>query len=161
MGVEDMMMTSQRPVYWMGEPIQQGDWVKVFVSGWGGFWHHGIVGAIVEGDGGYFVQMDHNQKDVGVIVSDWHDFQGDGLIQLVKHPRSIEHAEEIVSRASANVGKSYLLFAQNCEHFASYCFDGVAKSESMEALGKIGLYTAGGFAFVKLIEAFQKPNRYQ
>jgi hypothetical protein len=34
-------------------------------------------------------------------------------------------------------GKPYRLFAQNCEHFASFAFTGNAESKSVQAVGWI------------------------
>jgi triosephosphate isomerase len=44
-----------------------------------------------------------------------------------------------VARAEANIGKPYYLFAQNCEHFASFAFTGQAKSETVKAVGWMAL----------------------
>ena len=40
-----------------------------------------------------------------------------------------------VARAEANIGKPYALFAQNCEHFASFAFTGKAESTTVATLG--------------------------
>lgn len=40
-----------------------------------------------------------------------------------------------MARAEANIGKPYALFAQNCEHFASFAFTGKAESTTVATLG--------------------------
>jgi triosephosphate isomerase len=53
----------------------------------------------------------------------------------------------VVARAEANIGKPYYLFAQNCEHFASFAFTGKADSETVKT---VGLMVAGILAVAAL-----------
>jgi hypothetical protein len=124
------------PTYQTGHAIQPGDWVRVYSSQFG-VWHHGIVRRIFLVRDGIAVEIIHNTKGGGVAVADWYAFADGNPILLHRRPKSSEQAATIVGRAEVNVGKPYLLFAQNCKHFASFAFTGSAESESMKALGWI------------------------
>ncbi len=132
------MMT---PTYWTGQPIQPGDWVRVYSSRFG-VWHHGIVRNLFLVADGIGVEIIHNMKDTGVSLSDWYEFAAGNLIHLHGRPSSPEHALEIVRRAEANTGNSYGLFDQNCEHFCSFCYTLKAESESLQVLGWMAVGTA-------------------
>lgn len=104
-----------------------GDWVKVFLPSLG-VWHHGVVvGMSWNG-----LLVAHNRKGVGTITSDWNDFSEGQPVHLHKRAESVVHVREIVSRSNANMNKSYSLFAQNCEHFASFVFTGKAESTTVQ-----------------------------
>ena|SRR5258706_3796264 len=120
------------PTYFNGIPILLGDWVRVYVPRLG-VWHHGIITALFRVRNGMAVQIVHNDKSNGVSLIDWYDFADGNDIFLHKRPKQ-EHAQAVVARACANVGRSYHLFAQNCEHFASFAFTGEARSESIRAV---------------------------
>lgn len=124
----------QMPTYQTGHPIQPGDWVRVFSSQFG-VWHHGVVRRLVFVPGGVAVEIIHNTKGGGVEIADWHQFGDGNPVFLHRRPKSPSHAADAVARADANVGKPYALFAQNCEHFASFAFAGIAESQSVRALG--------------------------
>jgi hypothetical protein len=124
----------QMPTYQTGHAIQPGDWVRVFSSQYG-VWHHGIVRRLALVPDGVAVEIIHNTKGGGVAVVDWHEFADGNPILLHRRPESAMHAADIVARAEANIGKPYFLFAQNCEHFASFAFTGRAESETVNALG--------------------------
>jgi hypothetical protein len=133
------------PAYSTGEPIAQADWVKVYVPRLG-VWHHGNVSRIYPVAQGLAVDIAHNVKESGVTVSDWYDFADGNVVMLERHADSAEHAAEIGARVDANVGKPYHLFAQNCEHFASFAFTGKAESKSLQVLG--------GFAVAGILAAW-------
>jgi hypothetical protein len=122
------------PAYWTGQTIQPGDWVRVFSSQFG-VWHHGIVRRLVLVPGGFAIEIIHNTKGGGVAVVDWHQFADGNPILPHRRPESKIHAAYVVARAEANIGKPYFLFAQDCEHFASFAFTGRAESETVNALG--------------------------
>jgi hypothetical protein len=130
------------PTYQTVHPIQPGDWVRVFSSQFG-VWHYGIVRRLVFLPGGVAVEIIHNTKGGGVSIADWYDFADGNSILLHRRTESATHAATVVARAEANVGQPYFLFAQNCEHFASFAFTGRAESESMKALGwvAVGVFT--------------------
>jgi hypothetical protein len=124
------------PVYSTGEQIALGDWVKVYVPELG-VWHHGNVRYIYPVAGGLAVAIAHNVKQSGVTISDWYDFADGNVVMLEQHAWSAVHVDEIIARVDANVGKPYYLFAQNCEHFASFAFTGKAESKSVQVVGGI------------------------
>ena len=130
------------PTYSTGQPVQPGDWVRVYSAQYG-VWHHGIVRRLVLVSGGIAVEVIHNTKGGGVAVAAWYEFAGGNPIFLHRSPESPTHAAQVVAWAEANIGKPYFLFAQNCEHFASFAFNGVAESESLQA---VGMMAAGVFA---------------
>ena len=111
-------------------------------------WHHGIVRSLVLVPGGIAVEVIHNTKGGGVAVADWYDFAGGNLILLHRSAESSAHAATVVARAEANIGQPYFVFAQNCEHFASFAFTGTAESESVKAVRLIaaGLVTVAVLA---------------
>jgi hypothetical protein len=121
----------QMPTYWTGQQIRAGDWVKVFSSRFG-VWHHGIVRRLLFVPGGIGVQIIHNTKGGNVAVVDWHEFAAGNPVVLYRRPESAAQAAAVVARAEANIGKPYYLFAQNCEHFASFAFTGQAESEAVK-----------------------------
>jgi hypothetical protein len=122
------------PTYWTGQQIQAGDWVKVFSSRFG-VWHYGIVRRLYFVSGGIAVEIVHNTKGGNVAVVDWYEFATGNLVLLHRRPESAEHAAAAVARAEANIGQPYYLFAQNCEHFASFAFTGQAESETVKTAG--------------------------
>ena len=134
------------PTYWTGREIQAGDWVRVYSSRFG-IWHHGIVRRLIFVYGGIAVEIIHNTKGGNVAVVDWHEFAAGNLVMLHRRPESAVHAACVVARAEANIGKPYALFAQNCEHFASFAFTGQAESETVKAAGWV---VVGVLAFAAL-----------
>ena len=128
-----------RPAYSTGELICLGDWARVYIQRVG-IWHHGIVRNIFRVQNGFAVEIAHNMKALGVTVSDLYEFADGGIVHLHRRPFSEAHAREILARVDPNLGKQYYLFAQNCEHFASFAFIGEAKSESVQALGWVAAF---------------------
>ena len=133
-----MSILNVGPTYDTGEPIMVGDWVKVYVPKLV-VWHHGIVRRIYRVYDGFAVEIAHNMKATGVTLSDWHIFRDGGSILLDRRPASEAHTCEIIARVDANTGKPYALFAQNCEHFASFAFNGKAESKSVQVVGAVAL----------------------
>jgi hypothetical protein len=123
----------QMPTYLTGQQIQPGDWVRVFSSRFG-VWHHGIVRRLFFVPGGIAVEIIHNTKGGGVGAVDWYRFADGNPVLLHRRPQSPAHATDVVARAEANIGKPYALFAQNCEHFASFAFTGLAESTTVSGL---------------------------
>ena len=124
----------QGPTFWTGQQIQPGDWVRVYSSRFG-VWHHGIVRRLFFVPGGIAVEIIHNTKGGNVAVVDWYEFAAGNPVLLNRSPESPAHAAAVVARAEANIGKPYYLFAQNCEHFASFAFTGEAQSETVKSVG--------------------------
>jgi hypothetical protein len=133
------------PTYFTGQEIGLGDWVKVYVPRLG-LWHHGIVCGIHPDCDGFVVQITHNMKASGVTKSDWYDF-ADGNHVWLHRKASIQQVRAILARVEANIDTPYHVFAQNCEHFASYAFTGQAESKSVQVLGW-GVAIAAGVAIL-------------
>jgi len=132
-----MSILNMLPTYVNGEPINLADWVKVYVPRLG-VWHHGIVRRIYPTWNGLAVEIAHNMKKSGITVSDWYEFADGNVVVLQRHVESEEHIRQILERVEANIGKPYDLFAQNCEHFASFAFTGQAESKSIQLVGLVG-----------------------
>lgn len=121
------------PGYATGTQIAIGDWVRV-IAPRQGVWHHGIVRRIYWAGTGFAVEIAHNKKGFGVIKSDWYEFAEGQTIFLHRRP-SPETVQSILARVESNMGKPYHLFANNCEHFASFAFAGKSESRSVKVLG--------------------------
>jgi hypothetical protein len=84
-------------------------------------------------------------KLTGITVTDLIQF-GDGQ-HVFLHRRPLPYQiPEILARVAANMGRPYHLFAQNCEHFASFAFTGKAESASVKtaaALTVVGAVIVG------------------
>ncbi len=135
------------PTYPTGEFIQKSHWVKGMVRTAGGVWHHGIIRNVIHTADGSYVEVIHNVKNGGVIVSSLEDFS-DGPVFLVGRPSSPEHMTLILATADANLGKSYSLFSQNCEHFCTFCYTWQPKSESVDGFVKFAAVAASVVAVV-------------
>jgi hypothetical protein len=122
------------PIYANGELILPGQWVKVLTQTWGGVWHHGIVRRVTRTpDGSFYIDIIHNVKDGGVIISSLEDFSNGSIVFFVRRPSSPEHAKVILATADANLEKPYSAFSQNCEHFCWFCYTWEPKSETVQA----------------------------
>jgi hypothetical protein len=112
-----------------------GDWVRVWSLS--GVWHHGIVFRMTFATWGMeSVEIAHNVKAGGITVSDWNQFSDGRPVVLCQRASSPAHVQQILTRVESRLGKGrYHLFAQNCEHFASFAFNGKAESKSMQILG--------------------------
>jgi hypothetical protein len=135
------------PTYWTGEVIRPGQWVKVWVKAFGGTMHDGIVRSVTKANNGFIIEVVHNAKDRGVIVSDWVEFSEGGLVHLHRKPDSDDHARFILANARVNIGKEYRTSSQNCQHFCWFCYTLEKKSETVEVVGWMLLGTAAGLAF--------------
>src|SRR5260370_558030 len=132
----------------MPEPAQRlilpGQWVRVWVQTLGGLWHHGIVQWVYR-NGDTCIEIVHNVKNTGVMVSSLEEFSNGGLVFLERRPISPAPAEVIVRTAEENIGKEYSAFSQNCEHFCAFCYTWEAKSETVQAW--VSLAALAGLAF--------------
>jgi hypothetical protein len=124
------------PTYSTGEGIAVGDWVRVLVPTLG-VWHHGVVLRIFWVGHGFAVEVAHNMKSRGVTASDWYEFSGGGVVFLHRRHSTIIEVQASLARIEYNLGQPYHLFAQNCEHFASFVFSGKAQSETVRTVGTI------------------------
>jgi hypothetical protein len=123
-------------VYSNGEPIGPGDWLRVPVPRLG-VSHHGIVRQVTYLTAGLFtVEVAHNMKLTGVTITDLIQFADGQPVFLHRRPLPFQ-VPEILERVGANMGRPYHLFAQNCEHFASFAFTGDAESTSVKTVGAL------------------------
>jgi hypothetical protein len=123
-------------MYSNGEPIVPGDWLRVFVPRLG-VSHHGIVRQVSYLTAGLFiVEVAHNVKLTGVTITDLIQFADGQPVFLHRRPLPFQ-VPEILERVDANMGRPYHLFAQNCEHFASFAFTGEAESTSVKTAGAL------------------------
>ncbi|MCM0020267.1 MAG: lecithin retinol acyltransferase family protein [Tagaea sp.] len=95
--------------------------------------HFGIVDA-----GGFVVSLGHEGE---VRRQSLADFAVSGECQVVARPRDAAHCGEVLARLESIRSTRYRFISWNCEHFASYCFDGKARS---------GQVAVGGFATIAL-----------
>jgi hypothetical protein len=128
------MLISTTPVFFY-EDFQQaipGQWIRCRS---GLVWHHGIVIGI-ERD--YrtnicLLMVAHAIPLAGVVVTTFQEFSHGQAIEIVAEPWSIEHQQIILSTALSLRDLAYALFNQNCEHFASYCFNRKAESRQVQS----------------------------
>jgi hypothetical protein len=136
-------------LYANGEPIYPADWIRVFAPR-AGVWHHGVVTQMQYLTEGLFtVEVAHNMKLTGIVTTDLADFGDIGqpvFLHRRPHPALVP---EISGRVRSALGKPYHLFAQNCEHFASFAHTGKAQSTSVNT---VGLLTLGGVIIRLLAE---------
>lgn len=126
------------PTYWTGEKIEPGDWARSLVPTFGGIWHHGVIRRVFWNGERHCVEVVHNVKNGGVIVSSLEDFAV-GPVWLVRRPSSTEHQQMVLATAEANLSRPYSVLFHNCEHFCSFCYTWQSKSESIEGAMKLVL----------------------
>jgi hypothetical protein len=115
-----------------------GDWVKVFLPRLG-VWHEGIVVNVAVMYGGFQAAVAHNMKGRGVVQSAWLEFSEGQPVVLHCRATSQMHVHQILQRVYANLGRPYLLLAQNCQHFASLAFTGKAESPATKVVGGLAV----------------------
>lgn len=102
--------------------MARGD--HIYVRRWRGTWtHHGIDmgdGTVVHFSGEPF------RTHLAQVVRDpWEVFCEGETPVVVHYPSNARDPEEVVEVALSHLGrKGYKLWANNCEHFASYCKTG-------------------------------------
>jgi hypothetical protein len=140
------MFVSQQPLTSAGPapatflPVV-GDWVKVFLPRLG-VEHEGIVVNVALMYRGFQAAVAHNMKGKGVVQTYWLDFSEGHPVVLHRRATSQAHAQEILQRVYANLGRPYLLLGQNCQHFASFAFTGKAESPSVKSVGGLAVLAA-------------------
>jgi hypothetical protein len=141
-----------QPVYANGEPLGEGDWIKVFVPRLD-VWHHGIVRRISFITAELVaVEVAHNMKATGVTTTDLDQFADEQTVFLHRRPSPTD-ISGICARVDGSMGNRYHLFNQNCEHFASFAFTGKAESVSVNTSVKaVGAFALLGF-LIGLLDA--------
>jgi hypothetical protein len=59
-------------------------------------------------------------------------------VSLQSRPLPVD-VPDILARVDSSIGKPYHLFAQNCEHFASFAFTAKAESKSVKTVRALTL----------------------
>lgn len=95
--------------------------------------HHGIDcgdGTVVHFDGGPF------GVGSGIVRrTSFAEFMGDGSVVLERHESSFD-PNDVVRRALSRLGESgYDVLFNNCEHFATWCKTGRARSAQVRRVG--------------------------
>lgn len=125
-----------------------GDWVKAFIPRLG-VTHEGIVVSVFPSLPGIFTgTVAHNMKGAGVVHTDAFIFSEGGKVFFHKRATSDAHVQAIMKRVNASIGKPYDLFGQNCQHFASFAFNGKPESPAV-VVGLLALAGLGAFALFK------------
>lgn len=103
--------------------------------------HEGIVYSVSWNASKWVVKVAHNSKATGVCLVDLKEFENGSQVsaQIIDSPESPDHEAWIIGRAQWAIENHapYLLFYQNCEHFASWCYTGVAESHSLKSLWEL------------------------
>ena len=129
------MIVQIQPAMFFINPYRQailGQWVRSLN---GLVWHHGVVTGfwLNPATNIWNILVTHTIPNQGVIVTTLDSFCEGRPVEIVAEPLSSAHQQLIVQTAQSNVGKPYVLFSQNCEHFASFCY--LQKAESRQLQG--------------------------
>lgn len=97
-----------------------------------GYTHHGVYvggGWVVHFDGGPESKFGSRIRCCTLAT-----FADGGDVEVVRHRRSLPPTE-VVARAEGSIGDAdYHLFDNNCEHFATWCVTGHARSKQVETV---------------------------
>lgn len=129
--------------------MKKGDHVRVRRPV--GYIHHGIYGD--DGTVIHYWGESYEKKAARIRRDSLKEFEGSGTCEVVDYSKCFPPGE-VVRRAESRLGENgYLLFGNNCEHFARWCKTGEACSEQVTdlkaaggALGGVGLVARGGAA---------------
>lgn len=116
-----------------------------------GLWpdHLGILGEPLP-DGRWSVV---HSDERGVVLTAFEDFARGRLVTVLQAPCSLEQQRSILERAFSQIGHPYDVLFANCEHFATWAFNGVADSPQLKkcvagacvlVLGLARLWSLGG-----------------
>lgn len=141
---------------------------------WKGFipyWHHGIDmgdGTVIHYTSGIPMNAasaanpihgsdDERLAAMEVRRTPMEEFHWGKKIEIVNHSNVLE-ASTVVDRALGAVGgKAYLLSHNNCEHFATWCKVGTARSWQVEGMESLALSTVSATAKSALAYAAKRP----
>lgn len=120
--------------------MARGD--HIYVKRWrGAYFHHGID--IGDGTVIHFSGEPLRLRDACVVSDSWEVFCAGEQPGVVSYAKSARDAEDTVAAAQAHLGQTgYHLWANNCEHFASYCRTGKRESAQVRRVIR-GLAVAG------------------
>jgi hypothetical protein len=87
-------------------------------------WHHGV-----ELPGGHVAE---NGPFYGTRINDLGSFAKGGVVEVVARDMTTAEREAAVERARSRVGEhAYDALGWNCEHFATWCVTGAARSSQV------------------------------
>ncbi|GMW02300.1 MAG: hypothetical protein AMXMBFR84_34360 [Candidatus Hydrogenedentota bacterium] len=133
--------------------MARGDHLRVRRSG---YWHHGIDC----GDGTVIHYQGHplQPRRAHVARTSIHDFARGGDYDVVARA-SYEDGSRVLARAASRMGeRSYHVFRNNCEHFASWCSSGRSASPQVRrAMLKVAGTVAVCGVCIALTVALKKP----
>ncbi len=122
--------------------MNRGDHIKVFR---GPHSHHGIYignGRVIHYTGAIWQKIT-GERDFSVRQDSLETFRGSGKVVVVKHKKR-SPADIVVKRARARLGeKRYNLATNNCEHFATKCATGEARSKQVERASTVAAVLTG------------------
>jgi len=127
--------------------MARGDHIAVKRHG-GLYKHHGID--LGDGHVIHFSGEPLNSKTPIVEKVAMEEFLKDGELEVVRYSSNKKpfSAEETIQRAEKRLGEGrYNLLCNNCEHFASWCKNGKARSTQVTKL----LWAAGSIAVVGVV----------
>lgn len=73
-----------------------------------------------------------HSTEQGVVRTSLEEFALERGVEVVKVPCTFEHQRAILDRASSQIGHPYNVLFANCEHFATWAFNGVPESPQLE-----------------------------
>lgn len=137
--------------------MARGDHIKV--RRWGGLYaHHGID----MGDGTviHLPGEPLRTRDVRVARTPIDEFLAGGRPVVVKYHREMRSGEEAAATAEALLAlPGYCVLRNNCEHFATYCKTGRAKSHQVLRALKVGGLAAGTACTIVATAVVARRNR--
>ncbi len=114
-------------------PLAVGDHIRI-VSRWLVYGHHGIYignGKVIHYHDSYYRQWKAEVKVASLL--EFTDKQPMANIRIVEYEDEVYSPEEVVKRARRRLGeRKYSLRTNNCEHFATWCKTGKARSKQVE-----------------------------
>ena len=91
--------------------------------------HHGIDcgdGTVIHYTGALW-----KRKKALITRTSLDEFVGSGKVDILKYQEDVS-ADEVIKRAESRLGeRAYKLLINNCEHFATWCVTGKAKSKQV------------------------------
>lgn len=114
--------------------MARGEHIKVRRAN-GLYTHHGID--LGDGTVVHFSGEPLRMRDARIERVSLEEFLQGGLLRVVRHRGKIRPAEEVIATALSFLGKTgYDMFLNNCEHFATFCKTGNARSGQVRRAAK-------------------------
>jgi hypothetical protein len=114
--------------------MAKGDHIKVRRAG-GLYTHHGID--LGDGTVVHFSGEPLRLAEACIERISLEGFLQNGVMRVVRHRGAVRPSDEVVAAALSMVGnKNYDLLVNNCEHFATFCKTGKARSGQIHRMAK-------------------------